>query len=51
VLEEEAFRAGAWQLDRPLEDPIDGPLRLDGAVRAAAAIVDAAEQGISKSDR
>jgi hypothetical protein len=51
LLEEKAFRAGEWQLDQPLEEPIEGPLRLDGAQRAAAAIIEAAEQGISKSDR
>jgi hypothetical protein len=51
VLEAEDFRAGEWQLDQPLEEPIEGPLRLDGARRGAAAIVEAAEQGISKSDR
>jgi hypothetical protein len=51
LIEAEAFRAGAWQLDQPLVEPIEGPLRLDGALRAASAIVETAEQGISKSDR
>ena len=51
LLEQVEFHAGEWQLDRPLLEPVEGPLRLDGALRAAVAIATAAEQGISKSDR
>jgi hypothetical protein len=43
LLSQEAFRAGDWQLDRPLLPPRQGPLPLDGATTGARVIAAMAE--------
>ncbi len=43
LLTQEQFRRGDWELDRPLLPPRRGPLRGDGAITAAQAIVAMAE--------
>jgi hypothetical protein len=43
LLSRGAFLAGQWELDLPLQEPREGPLPHDGAARAAAAIVAAAD--------
>ncbi len=50
-LSQAAFHAGDWQLDQPLLPPQEGPLALDGAAQAAAALVALGEgrSGISIS--
>ena len=42
-LSQAAFYAGDWQLDQPLLPPQQGPLPLDGAAQAAAALAGLAE--------
>jgi hypothetical protein len=42
-LSQAAFYAGDWQLDQPLLPPQQGPLPLDGAAQAAAALAALAE--------
>jgi hypothetical protein len=42
-LSQAAFYAGDWQLDQPLLPPQQGPLPLDGAAKAAAALAALAE--------
>lgn len=44
LLSQDQFRRGDWELDRPLTPPQEGPLPLDGAAQAAAAIVKLAER-------
>jgi len=45
LLSEAQLRAGDWELDRPLLEPRQGPLPLDGAAVAARQIVRLAEGG------
>jgi hypothetical protein len=45
LLSETQLRAGDWELDQPLLDPLEGPLPLDGAAMAARQIVGLAEGG------
>jgi hypothetical protein len=42
-LSQAAFYAGDWELDQPLLPPQVGPLPLDGAAQAAAALAALAE--------
>jgi hypothetical protein len=44
LLSDEQWRTGAWELDRPLQEARLGPLPLDGAAVAAAALVSLLEQ-------
>jgi hypothetical protein len=44
LLREEQLRAGDWQLDQPLLEPRLGPLPLDGAAVAAAALAQQLER-------
>jgi hypothetical protein len=43
LLDAEAFRRGAWELDQPLQAPRLGPLPANGAPQAARAIAACAE--------
>jgi hypothetical protein len=43
LLSQSQLRSGAWCLDEPLLEPRQGPLRLDGARKAAEVIVEKAE--------
>ena len=44
LLEPQAFEAGLWELDQPLDPPSAEPLAADGAAVAAQALVALAEK-------